>query len=69
MDKILDNGIELANIKFMYNPSCQSANVQLDVDHDLIGSEWYSPQASFMELAEDVEDLGTIVKKIMGFGA
>lgn len=69
VDKILDNGIELSNIKFLYNPKASSANVLLDVSKKTVSVEWSFEKSSFLVYASEVEDMGTIVKKIIGYDA
>ena len=67
VDKIVANGIELANIRFLYNPNARGANVLLDVDDGSVEVEWYSKNSVFLEYASEVEDLGTVVKKIIRY--
>lgn len=67
VDRILDKGMELGNIKFLYNPDARGANVLLDVADNSIEVEWYSEQFAFLEYASDVEDLGTILKNIIEY--
>ena len=63
VDEILDHGIELSRIKVFYNPEARGANVLLDVEGG-VEVEWYGDRFSFTERTADVNDLGTIVKKI-----
>ncbi len=69
VDKILDNGIELANIKFLYNPKAISATVLLDISKNSVSVEWLFEESSFLVYASEIEDMDTIVKKIIGYDA
>ena len=64
VDELLNNGIELANIKFLYNPDARSANVSVDISKNSVKAEWNSDRFAYMEYADDVEDLRAIMKKI-----
>ncbi len=66
VDALLESGIELANIKFMYNPQARCANVIVDSSKDKVEVEWVSNKLAFLEYAKDIEDLGKIVKKMTG---
>lgn len=62
--KILDNGLELANIRFLYHPQARAANVTLDADSNSVRVEWLAKEAAFSELASEVEDLGALVRRL-----
>ncbi len=67
VDEILQNGIELANIKFMYNPEARSANVLVDPSKNFVTAGWTDGRSDFYEYAVDTKDLGAIVKIISGY--
>ncbi len=66
VDALLDCGLELANIKFMYNSRARCANVLADVSQNRVKVEWVSNGSSYQEYAGDIEDLGIVVKKVAG---
>lgn len=64
VDKILERGINLSRIKFLYHPQAHGANVWLDMAKNDLQVEWYSNRFSFFENAARVDDLATIIKKV-----
>jgi hypothetical protein len=64
VDRILAQGIELSQIKFLYNPRAKGANVFLDMTRDSVEVEWYTDQSVFVECISEVDDLGAILKRI-----
>lgn len=67
VDKILDKNVELANIKFLYNPKANGANIFFDVTDGSAKVEWYFNNFTYWEHSSDYEDLGTILKKIIKY--
>ncbi len=66
--EIIAHDIELASIKFMYNPDAQSSSIVLAPSGYSAYVMWNSKK-QFFESAEQIEDLGSIVKKIMHYDA
>ena len=67
VDEILNNGMELSNIKFMYNPTAICANVIADASQNTAIVNWVSDKAEIMEYSSGVEDLSSIFKKIIQY--
>jgi len=67
IDKILDHGVELANITVLYNPHARYVNVNLDISRNTVAAVWYGPGQPAIEFAADVPNLGTVVKAIIGY--
>jgi hypothetical protein len=67
VDKIMEHGVDLTNIKYALNPDAISADVVLDVDDNSVSIEWFESQGSFAEYDRDLEDLGTLVKRIIKY--
>ena len=72
IDELIDNGINLDQIKFFYNPEKDYINVLFDVEYNQILLEWVIRKEgersdSFFESASEAEDMGAIIKKISGF--
>ena len=67
VDEILNSGMELSNIKFMYNPTARCANVIVDASQNTAIVNWVSDKAEIMEYSSDVEDLSSILKKIIQY--
>lgn len=68
VDKILEKGWTLSNIKLLYNPSAKNANIRFDTETGNVQAEWRSDGPTpFYELSSSQEDLGKIVKNIIGY--
>lgn len=67
VDKILEHGIELANVKFLYNPRAVSANVFLHGDDNSLNVEWNYQKGSLLTCASDIKDLGAVLKDIIKY--
>ncbi len=67
VDRILENGLDLANIKFMHYPDARGANVHVDSRKSSAVVEWYNHNGSFFESSKDVSDLGAVLKKIIRY--
>ena len=72
IDELIDNGINLDQIKFLYNPEKDYVNVFFDVEYPQILLEWMTWKEgerpdSFFESASEAEDIGAVVKKISGY--
>ncbi len=67
VDKILENGYELSNITFLYNPQMKDVNVQLDLAKNQINLNWSDGIRQFYNTDADYPDLGEIVKEIIDF--
>lgn len=63
VERLLEQGIDLGQIKFIYNPNAQSASLNMDV----IGSDatitWYSGSSAILESPGDYENLQQIIEK------
>ncbi|MCP3952614.1 MAG: hypothetical protein GY697_10425 [Desulfobacterales bacterium] len=66
IDTILANGIEITNIKFIYNPGAIGANVSLDGRSGDLLVQWYDEKSTFLQPASGVRDLGKIIKTFAG---
>ncbi|MBE9527681.1 MAG: cache domain-containing protein [Proteobacteria bacterium] len=69
VDTIVEAGIELANIKFLYNPKALNANVFLAHHGSGLDVEWVGDGGSYIERAEEAIDLGSVVRAISGYDA
>lgn len=67
IDTIIDAGVELANIKYLYNPKALNANVFLGHHGNGLDVEWVGDGKVYVERAEEALDLGSIVKAISGY--
>ncbi len=63
VEQLLDQGIELDQIRFAYNPAAKSASVRVDVSSNQTIIIWHSYESYFIEFSKDYETLGEIVKK------
>lgn len=68
VDEILDSGVELSNIHFIYNPEAQNANIVVDANGPRMDVVWTVNGAEFTQHGTEADDLGTIVETIAGFG-
>ncbi len=66
VQEILAHDIELASIKFMYNPESISANVGVTPPDYRVQVIW-NGEKQMMESSMQVVDLGSILKKIIGY--
>lgn len=67
IDYLCTVGVNLAQIKFLYNPLANYANVAFNQSDDFVSVEWLSQnggKASFSEHASAIDSIGSIVKKI-----
>ncbi len=65
VDRLLEMGIELSQIRFAYNPKADYANVVLTPEQESVWIEWKaSAGVSTQSLGRDFEDLGSIVKRL-----
>ncbi len=65
IDRLLDIGIELAQIRFAYNAKADYANVILDTSHASVQIEWIDRAGMHtLSLGSDFDDLGNIVRRI-----
>lgn len=69
VDEILDSGVELSNIHFLYNPDAQNANIMVDANGPKVDVVWTVNGAEFTQHGTDADDLGTLVESIAGFGS
>jgi len=69
VEALLAEEVELAQIKFLYNPRARSATLELDDQGETLAVQWVEPGGDRGEQATDVEDLGAILKKIIRYGA
>ncbi len=67
VDKIINNGMELSNIKYMYNPYARCANVTTDISQNSVSVKWISKQSVILQYSSEIEDLSTILKKIINY--
>lgn len=69
---ILDSGVGLGNVKLMYNPSAEYANVVAAPEPNIVAVVWSSSRPNIRPMIvdeKDVENLGTIMKRLSGYGA
>ncbi|MCF6155689.1 MAG: hypothetical protein E3K36_10635 [Candidatus Brocadia sp.] len=67
INQLYKAGVNLAQIKFLYNPLANYANVAFNQSDDSVSVEWLSQnggKASFSEHASAIDSIGSIVKKI-----
>jgi hypothetical protein len=67
VDAALDHNIELANIKFLYDPQAMSADVTINDDGSKLSVQWTEKQRIFVERATSTPDLGTLLKEIIDY--
>lgn len=66
VERLLDLGVELAQIRFAYNPSVRYANVYLTPDRPPVWIEWITAAGkSTVMSGEAVLDLGAAVKQLV----
>ncbi len=64
VDKILENGHELANITFLYNSKMEDVNIQLDLVNNQVNLNWSNGAGYFYNNNADYPNLSTVVKDI-----
>ncbi len=67
IDQLFNMGVNLAQIKFLYNPLANYANVAFNQSDDSVYVEWLAENrknASFFENTSTIDSIGTMVKKI-----
>jgi hypothetical protein len=67
VDRILDSGVELSNIHFLYNPRAENANVFVDVAGPTVDVTWREKGRDYVENGVEMVDLGSLVKTVVGF--
>lgn len=67
VEKILDSGVDLKNISFIYGPAFQGANVFVDVKDGCVDVQWYAKSTTKWLSSKHVKNLATIYKKIIGY--
>jgi hypothetical protein len=67
IDTIVEAGVELANIKYLYNPKALNANVFLGHHGSGLNVEWVGDGGVYIERAEEALDIGAVVKAISGY--
>lgn len=65
VEKILDSGVDLKNICFMYDSNFQGANIFVDAKDGHVEVKWYSENATRWLSNKDVQNLATVYKKII----
>ena len=68
LEIILAQDVELGSVRFLYNPDARSSNVLL-ASPDFVPQVQWKGDKQFYESAQSVENLGTIVKKIIHYDA
>lgn len=66
VEKILGSGMDLKNIRFMYAPRFQGANILVDPQNGLVEVKWYSENAVQWSSNKGVDNLESVYKKIIG---
>ncbi len=65
VDRLIEIGIELSQIRFAYNPKADHANVALTPEKESVRIEWNASTGVLTHsLGRDFEDLGSIVKRL-----
>ncbi|MFN3532894.1 MAG: cache domain-containing protein [Candidatus Brocadia sp.] len=67
IDSLYDMGVNLAQIKFLFNPLANYANIAFNQSDDSVSVEWLAENrknASFFEHASNIDSIGTTVKRI-----
>ncbi len=65
--KLLEAGVELANIRFIYNPDAQSANVSVDTNSGVARTEWVGADGSSWSSSKDYANLENVLKKVIDY--
>lgn len=72
VDQLYDRGVNLTQIKFLFNPRADYANVAFDQSNDSVYVEWLTENrrvGSIFEKASDIESIGSVVKRIAGYSS
>ena len=71
IEQLLSHDVDIAQIKFIFNPQVDSVNVMFDLNDNVPVVEWLTGgrggAESFSEETSGVDDLGSIVKKIIRY--
>lgn len=70
IDSLYETGVHLAQIKFLFNPLANYANVAFNQSDDSVFVEWLAEKrgnTSFFEHASKIDSIGSVVKKISGY--
>lgn len=71
VDQLYDAGVSLAQIKYLFNPTAQYANVAFNQSDDAVSVEWLADNrqdVSHFKDASGIVSIGSVVKKIAGYG-
>ena len=68
LEIILAQDVELASVRFLYNPDARSSNVLLASPDFVPQVQWNGDKQSY-ESARNVENLGAIIKQIIHYDA
>jgi len=71
LEKLLASGLHLSQITFLYSPRARYANVSFDCKSGSVIAEWMPEKdggAKTCQPSSGTEDLGAVMKKIMGYG-
>lgn len=63
VDRLIEQGIDLEQIKFIYNPDAQNVSLYLDISQNLTQIEWSSGSSVIIENAANYDNLGQIVRE------
>lgn len=61
-EQLLDQGVELSNIRFIYNPEANRASVNIDISSNQTLIAWNNGSNTFIESAQNYQTLGAILK-------
>jgi len=67
---LCNKGVNLAQIKFLFNPLASYANVAFNQSDDSVYVEWLAENkqtACFFGCASTIDSIGSIVKKVAGY--
>lgn len=70
IDQLYDRGINLTQIKFLFNPGADYANVTFDQSDDSVYVEWLTENrqiGSIFEYASNIESIGSLIKRMVGY--
>lgn len=72
IDQLCNKGVNLAQIKFLFNPLANYANVAFNQSDDSVYVEWLAENkqiASFFGYVSAINSIGSIVKKVAGYSS
>jgi len=72
IDQLCNKGVNLAQIKFLFNPLANYANVAFNQSDDSVYVEWLAENkqtASFFGCVSTIDSIGSIVKKVAGYSS